>query len=78
MGALDDAVAAYNTPESERTPAEVATVYGLLSRDGRIRPADWPRLLDPESSSRRKDLLAELDRVDEGRAAFAADEPGDR
>ncbi len=63
MGALDDAVAAYNTPESERTPAEVATVYGLLSRDGRIRPADWPRLLDPESSSRRKDLLAELDRA---------------
>ena len=47
MGALDDAVAAYNKPESERTPAEVATVYGLLSRDGRIRPADWPRLLGP-------------------------------
>ena len=63
MGALDDAVAAYNTPESERTPAEVATVYGLLSRDGRIRPADWPRLLDPAAASRRQDLLAELDRA---------------
>ncbi len=63
MGALDDAVAAYNTPESERTPAEVATVYGLLSRDGRIRPGDWLRLLDPAAASRRQGLLAELDRA---------------
>jgi hypothetical protein len=63
MGALDDAVAAYNKPESERTPAEVATVYGLLSRDGRIRPGDWPRLLDPASASRRQGWLARLDRA---------------
>jgi hypothetical protein len=63
MGALDDAVAAYSKPESERTPAEVATVYGLLSRDRRIRPGDWPRLLDPAAASRRQGLLAELDRV---------------
>ena len=63
MGALDDAVAAYNKPESERTPAEVATVYGLLSRDGRIRKEDWPRRLDPKSASTRLDLIAGLDRV---------------
>ena len=63
MGALDDAVAAYNKPESERTPTEVATVYGLLSRDGRIRPADWPRLLGPDAASRRLHLIAELDRA---------------
>jgi hypothetical protein len=63
MGALDDAVAAYNTPESERTPAEVATVFGLLSRDGRIKPGDWPRLLDPAAASRRDALLSQLDRA---------------
>ncbi len=67
MGALDDAVAAYNTPESARTPAQVATVYGLLSRDGRIRPATWPRLLDHAEATRRQELLAELDRVDQCR-----------
>src|SRR5579875_403168 len=54
MGALDDAVAAYNKPESERTPAEVAMVYGLLSRDGRIPPNDWPRLLVPAEAARRR------------------------
>jgi hypothetical protein len=63
MGALDDAVAAYNKPESERTPAEVATVYGLLSRDGRIKKNDWSRLLDPHSAARRIELLVELERV---------------
>ena len=45
-------------PESERTPAEVATVYSLLSRDGRIRPGDWPRLLDPAVASLRQGLIA--------------------
>ena len=78
MGALDDAVAAYNKPESERTPAEVATVYGLLSRDGRIRPADWPRLLDPAASSRRQGAARRARPRDEGRAPSAADGPGDR
>jgi hypothetical protein len=63
MGALDEAVAAYNKPESERTPAEVAVVYGLLSRDGRIRPGDWPRLLDPAANASRREWLAQLDRV---------------
>jgi hypothetical protein len=63
MGALDDAVAAYNKPEFERTPAEVATVYGLLSHDRRIRPDDWPRLLDPTGAARRRERLAELDRL---------------
>jgi hypothetical protein len=63
MGALDDAVAAFNKPEAERTPAEVATVYGLLSRDGRISKGDWPRLLGPDAASRRLRLIAELDRA---------------
>ncbi len=63
MGALDDAVAAYNRPESVRTPAEVAVVYGLLSRDGRIRPGDWPRLLDRTAANRRRELVMQLDGV---------------
>jgi hypothetical protein len=63
MGALDDAVAAYSKPDSERTPADVAMVYGLLSRDGRIRPNDWPRQLAPAEATRRQELLAELGRV---------------
>ena len=45
MGALDEAVAAYNKPESLRRPAEVKLVYDLLSRDGRIKARDWPGLL---------------------------------
>jgi hypothetical protein len=63
MGALDDAVAAFNKVESERTPAEVAVVFGLLSRDGRVPPGDWPGRLGPALSARRSDLLAELDRI---------------
>jgi hypothetical protein len=63
MGALDDAVTAYNKPESERNPDEVATVYDLLSRDRRIPRGDWPRLLDPTAASKRLEWIAELDRV---------------
>ncbi len=63
MGALDDAVAAFNRPDDRRTPADVATVYSLLHHDRRIREADWPRLLDAESLARRAALLAELDRT---------------
>ena len=48
MGALDDAVAAYNTPEAERTPAEVATGLRRCSAaTGGSRPADWPRPARP-------------------------------
>ncbi len=63
MGSLDDAVAAYNKPESERTPAEVAMVYDILSRDGRIKPAAWPKLLDGPARVERQRLLARLDEL---------------
>jgi hypothetical protein len=63
MGALDDAVAAYNKPEGDRNAAEVAMVYEILSRDGRIRPKDWPDLLGGPALRRRLELLDRLDRV---------------
>jgi hypothetical protein len=61
MGALDEAVAAYNKPESERTPAEVKLVYSLLSHDARIKPSDWPRLLGEERAAQRSALTAKLE-----------------
>ena len=63
MGSLDDAVAAFNTPASERSPAEVTMVYDILSRDGRIKPAAWPKLLDGPARAERQRLLAQLDRL---------------
>ena len=63
MGALDEAVAAYNRPESERTPAEVKLVYSLLSHDPRIKPSDWPRLLGEEKASQRSALIAKLENI---------------
>jgi hypothetical protein len=63
MGALDDAVAAYNKPESERSPAEITIVYDILSRDGRIKPAAWPGLLGAPATAQRRELIARLDRV---------------
>ncbi|MHB1558697.1 MAG: DUF1549 and DUF1553 domain-containing protein [Isosphaeraceae bacterium] len=63
MGALDHAVAAFNRPEEQRTPTDVATVYGLLHHDGRIREDQWPQLVDAETFGRRAALLAELDRT---------------
>src|SRR5262249_39061699 len=63
MGSLDDAVAAYNKPDSERSPAEVTLVYNILSRDGRIKSSDWPGLLGAPATAERRALLARLDRV---------------
>src|SRR5262249_4699238 len=63
MGALDDAVAAYNKPAAQRSSAEVSLVYEILSRDGRIKPADWPGLLGPHAADERRELLARFDRV---------------
>lgn len=63
MGALDEAVAAFNKPESVRRPSDVRIVYELLSRDGRIKARDWPRLLGEEKETRRQALLARLDRT---------------
>jgi hypothetical protein len=63
MGALDDAVAAYNQPESRRSPAEVGLVYNLLSHDRRIPAGDWPGLLSGPAGAERRQLLARLERV---------------
>jgi hypothetical protein len=63
MGALDDAVAAYNKPEFQRGPAEVSLVYEILSRDGRIKHKDWPNLLSEPAAGERQKLLARLDRM---------------
>jgi hypothetical protein len=63
MGALDDAVAAYNKPESERSPAEVGLVYNLLSHDRRIQARDWSGLLSGPIAVERRQLLARLERV---------------
>jgi hypothetical protein len=63
MGSLDDAVAAYNKPESERSPAEVAMVYEILSRDGRIKAKDWPGLLGKSELVERQELIARLERA---------------
>ncbi|MGP0063041.1 MAG: DUF1549 and DUF1553 domain-containing protein [Isosphaeraceae bacterium] len=62
MGSLDDAVAAYNKPEAERSPAEVSMVYEILSRDGRIKAKDWPGLLDKAALADRQEWLARLER----------------
>jgi hypothetical protein len=61
MGALDDAVAAYNRPESQRSPAEVKVVFNLLSHDGRIKERDWPRLLGDRELAERRQLLEQLE-----------------
>src|SRR5205807_705802 len=63
MGALDEAVAAYHKPESERTPAEVKLVYSLLSHDPRIKVSDWPRLLGEEKTFQRSTLIAKLESI---------------
>jgi hypothetical protein len=63
MGALDDAVAAYNKPESDRSPREVKLVYDILSRDGRIKSRDWPRLLGDRQTTEWQELLARLEQV---------------
>ncbi len=63
MGSLDDAVAAYTKPETDRIPAEVSMVYEILSRDGRIKAKDWPGLLDRSALAERRELLARLDRT---------------
>ena len=62
MGSLDDAVAAYNKPESERSPAEVSMVYEILSRDGRIKAKDWPGLLGKPALAERQAGSRRLDR----------------
>ena len=63
MGALDEAVAAYNKSESTRTPAEIGMIYELLSRDGRIKAKEWARLLDEPIRAERQRLIARLDQV---------------
>jgi hypothetical protein len=63
MGALDEAVAAFNKSESLRKPAEVKLIYELLSHDGRIKSRDWPRLLGEAPASRRQERLALLERT---------------
>ena len=81
MGALDEAVAAYNKPESLRRPAEVKLVYELLSRDGRIKARDWPGLLGERTTANRGQLLARLEQTAKRRppsppTARAVDEAG--
>jgi uncharacterized protein DUF1553/uncharacterized protein DUF1549 len=81
MGSLDDAVAAYNKPESQRSPAEVAMVYEILSRDGRIKAKDWPGLLGKPALAERQALLARLERSKKAApptlpTARGIDEPG--
>jgi hypothetical protein len=63
MGALDDVVAAYNKPEAERSPGEVQLVYDALSRDRRIKPTDWPRLLGERTASARRECLSRLEGI---------------
>jgi len=63
MGALDLAVAAYNKPEAERSPAEVRIVYDLLRRDGRIKADDWPSLLDAGAAAEHARLIDRLEQV---------------
>jgi hypothetical protein len=63
MGALDDAVAAFNKPESQRSPAEVKVVFNLLSHDGRIKERDWPRLLGDRELAERRQLLERLEKL---------------
>ena len=74
MGALDEAVAAYNKPESERTPAEVKLVYEPAeprrrgSRPPTGRGCSAPRRRPSDSA-----LLAELEHVTKQAAPSAAD-----
>jgi hypothetical protein len=63
MGALDTAVAAYNKPEAERSPAEVTIVFDLLHRDSRIKADLWPTLLDNRQAAEHVRLLAQLEQV---------------
>ncbi len=63
MGSLDEAVLAYNKPETERSPAEVTMVYDILSRDGRIKAKDWPGLMDGAARAERQRLLARLEQL---------------
>jgi hypothetical protein len=60
-------VAAYQKPEAERSPAEVKLIYELLRHDGRIRPEEWPRLLEADALARRQTLLARLATVEGAR-----------
>ncbi len=61
MGALDLAVAAYNKPEAERSPAEVTMIYDLLCRDNRIKADSWPTLLGAGLAEKRARLIARLE-----------------
>jgi hypothetical protein len=64
MGALDEAVNAYQKAEERRSPAEVRIVFDLLRHDGRIKPADWSRLASPELLAARKQLQARLEQIE--------------
>jgi hypothetical protein len=63
MGALDSAVAAFNKPESERSPAEVESVFNLLHHDRRIKADAWPRLLSDGELAERQQHLVCLDQI---------------
>ncbi|MGO9916036.1 MAG: DUF1549 and DUF1553 domain-containing protein [Isosphaeraceae bacterium] len=83
MGALDQAVAAYNKPDAERSPAEVTIVYELLKRDGRIKANDWPGLLEAGAAAEHARLHATLVQLRRAAppvppTARGIDEAGDR
>ena len=62
-GLNDDATAAFQTPEAERTPDQIRVVFEALAKDRRIDPKVWTWALDGTSATIRGASLARLDRL---------------
>ncbi len=59
----DDAIAALQKPESERSPAEVRLAFEALAKDKRVKPEVWNQRLDEASRTAHKELLARLEQL---------------
>jgi hypothetical protein len=59
----DDAIAALQKQESERSPAEVRLAFEALAKDKRVKPEVWSENLDSTSRQTRDGLLARLEQL---------------
>jgi hypothetical protein len=62
-GINDETAAAWAKPADARSPREVELVFEALTRDRRIKPADWASLLEPTPRRVRSTLAARLNEV---------------
>jgi hypothetical protein len=57
----DDAIAALQKPESERSPVEVRLAFEALAKDKRVKTEVWNQRLDEPSQRARRELLTRLE-----------------